>query len=356
MMDLTYLSRKTAATVIRLLLRKVADVNSCHVFRVVGEGKRRPYNPPILAAIAQKDPSFMNVSVADGLLVLDKPGGVTSRTAVDRVLRWFPRRTRIGHTGTLDPLATGVLVLCLGTTTRLAEYIQLLSKTYRTRLLLGARSDSDDADGIITPLPGATAPEAATVAACLTAFVGAIEQTPPAFSAAKVGGRRAYDLARRGEEVTLRPRGVRIHAIDILDYVYPHLDLEVRCGKGTYIRSLARDVGERLGCGALVQTLRRTRVGPFTAEEALTLDADADTARARLLPAEMAVVELPRLVLPDSELERLCRGQSVAVAVTPQATEPPREIAVFDAANRLVAVALLDTRRQLLQPVKVLRS
>src|SRR6516225_707575 len=127
-----------------------------------------------------------------GLLVLDKPSGLTSRAAVDRVLRWFPRRTRIGHTGTLDPLATGVLVLCLGAATRLAEYVQAMRKTYRTGLRLGARSDTDDADGVVTPADGASAPDAAAVAACVTGFVGEVAQTPPAYSAAKAAGRRAY--------------------------------------------------------------------------------------------------------------------------------------------------------------------
>ncbi len=297
----------------------------------------------------------MNASVAEGLLVVDKPTGMTSRAVVDGVLRWFTRRTRIGHTGTLDPLATGVLVLCLGGATRLAEYVQRMSKTYRTRFLLGARSDSDDADGTIAPVPGATAPEAATVAACLAAFIGVKEQMPPAYSAAKVRGRRAYDLARCGKEVRLRPRSVAIHAINVLDYEYPHLELQVRCGKGTYIRSLARDVGERLGCGALVQTLRRTRVGPFTTDGALTLEADDQTARARLLPIEMAVVELPRLVLPETALTRLCRGSILAPHEIPPCGAEERETAVFDEANRLAAIARVDAHG-FVWPLKVLRS
>jgi tRNA pseudouridine55 synthase len=293
----------------------------------------------------------------EGLLVLDKPAGATSRTVVDRVLRWFPRRTRIGHTGTLDPLATGVLVLCLGNATRLAEYVQLMSKTYLTRVLLGACSDTDDADGVITPVAGAVAPDAARMAACAAEFIGEIQQVPPAYSAAKVAGRRAYDLARSGEEVALRPRPVRIYRIDVLDYAYPHLELEVHCGKGTYVRSLARDLGERLGCGALVQTLRRTHVGPFTVEGALTLDADAETARGRVLPMEMAVADLPRLVLPERDVKRLCQGQTVAVPAsggTP--ILPTGERAIFDTEGRLAAVAVFDPRRQLLQPAKVLQS
>jgi tRNA pseudouridine55 synthase len=305
----------------------------------------------------RRDGGIMNVPDVEGLLVLDKPAGATSRTVVDRALRWFPRRKRIGHTGTLDPLATGVLVLCLGNATRLAEYVQLMRKTYRTRLLLGARSDSDDADGVITPVAAAIAPYAARVAACAAEFIGEIQQVPPAYSAAKIAGRRAYDLARRGEEISLRPRPVRIFRIDVLVYVYPHLELEVHCGKGTYIRSLARDLGERLGCGALVQTLRRTRVGPFTAEGALTLDAEAEAARARVLPVEMAVAELPRLVLPESAEKRLCQGQAIVIPATGGTPVPPSgEVAIFNEAGRLTAVAVFDPRRQMLQPVKVLSS
>lgn len=308
----------------------------------------------------------MNVSLINGLIVLDKPSGMTSRAVVDRVLRWFPRRTRIGHTGTLDPLATGVLVLCVGEATRLSEYVQRMSKLYRTTLLLGSRSDSDDAHGNITTVSGAVPPDASEVATCVAAFVGVISQIPPAFSAAKVSGRRAYDLARQGREVALQARSVQIYAIDVLGYAYPHLELEVRCGKGAYIRSLARDIGERLGCGALVQTLRRTRVGPFRSEDALSLDADADMAAASLLPVEAAVAELQRFVLPEGELIRLRQGQSVSLGAR-SVSEGEHSLAyasgldglsaaVFDETGALAALARFDPRRQTLQPVKVFQS
>jgi tRNA pseudouridine55 synthase len=295
------------------------------------------------------------MTVAEGLLVLDKPAGITSRTAVDRAMRWFPRGTRIGHTGTLDPLATGVLVLCLGGATRLTEYVQRMSKTYRTRLRLGARSDTDDADGAIVPVADANPPGTARVTATLSEFVGVIAQTPPAYSAAKLGGQRAYDLARSGHEVALQPRSVTIHAITLLDYRYPHLDLEVHCGKGTYIRSLARDAGARLGCGALVETLRRTRLGPFSAEEALTLDADAEKGRASVLPLEMAVAELPRIVLDEDDVRRLRQGQSVSLGEIPSSGQE-EETALFDNKDRLIGIGMLDSRRNFLRPAKVLRS
>lgn len=292
----------------------------------------------------------MSLPALHGLLVFDKPAGMTSRAAVDRVQRCLPRRTRIGHTGTLDPLATGILVICVGAATRLGEYVQRMRKTYRTRLQLGARSDTDDAEGTIVPVADATAPDAAKVAACVADFIGTIEQVPPAFSAAKVTGRRAYDLARRGEGVALRPRSIVIYAIEVMRYEYPELDLEVQCGKGTYIRSLARDLGERLGCGSLVQTLRRTCVGPFAVEGALALESLAETVRSQLVRMELAVTELPRLVLAESELKRLCQGKSVALAEMPR----QGEAAVFNAANRLIAVAAIDPIGRLLHPRKVL--
>jgi tRNA pseudouridine55 synthase len=285
-----------------------------------------------------------------GLLVLDKPGGMTSRDAVDRAQRWFPRGTRIGHTGTLDPLATGVLVLCVGSATRLTEYVQRMAKTYRTRVLLGARSDTDDADGTILSVKGARAPEREEVLRTLAEFVGDIDQLPPAYSAAKLGGRRAYDLARQGDEVRLQPRRVQVHGIDMLAFDYPRLELEVRCGKGTYIRSLARDLGERLGCGALVETLRRTRVGRFEAQDAIGLETDAATARSRLLPMAAAVTELPHLVLDPAAARRLRQGQEVCLS----GPIADLEVAVVDDDGYLVAIAEVDRERQMLRPVKVL--
>jgi tRNA pseudouridine55 synthase len=287
-----------------------------------------------------------------GLLVLDKPSGMTSRDALDRALPWFPRGTKAGHTGTLDPLATGVLVLCLGTATRLAEYVQDMGKTYRAGIRLGARSDTDDADGTVVPVAVATPPDRAAVEAGLSGFVGEIEQVPPAYSAAKVSGRRAYDLARRGREVALAPRRVTVYGIDVLTYEYPRLAIEVRCGKGTYIRSLARDLGEGLGCGGYVEALGRTRVGPFCVEEAVPLDADHAAARARVLPVSAALAELPRVTLGDDDVARLRLGQAMLCAELSAAANTSA-VAVFDGRGGLVAVARLDPERRLLRPDKV---
>jgi len=283
-----------------------------------------------------------------GLLVLDKPGGITSREAVDLALRWFPPGTRVGHTGTLDPLATGVLVLCLGSATRLTEYVQDMTKTYRAGVCLGARSDTDDADGRVVPADVAVPPVRIALEEGLRGFIGEIEQVPPAYSAAKVSGRRAYDLARRGRDVTLAARRVRIHSIDLLVYDYPHLEIDVRCGKGTYIRSLARDLGERLGCGGYVATLRRTRVGPFRVEDAVSLEAEATAAYAMLLPIAAAVRDLPSVALADALLPRLRQGQGVAADASSASA-----VAVFDSRGCLVAVARFDAANRLLRPEKV---
>jgi tRNA pseudouridine55 synthase len=287
----------------------------------------------------------------NGLLVLDKPAGITSRDAVDRAIGWFGRGIKIGHTGTLDPFATGVLVLCLGSATRLTEYVQRMSKTYRATFLLGSTSDTDDIDGLITPTANATDPGREAVAATLAAFVGTIEQTPPNYSAAKVGGQRAYALARKGAGVALQARPVTIHAIDLLSYQWPAVDVEVRCGKGTYIRSLARDVGSSLRCGAYVSALRRTSVGPFTAEDGLKLDEDRETARSHLLPVAMALAELPGLVVTADDARRLRQGQAIAL---PGSVSDEGEAGLFDEAGELVGVGLIDRERGQVRPAKIL--
>jgi tRNA pseudouridine55 synthase len=292
-------------------------------------------------------------STVDGLLVVDKPSGITSRAAVNRALSWFPRRTRLGHAGTLDPLATGVLLLCAGQATRLVEYVQRMGKSYHSLFRLGARSDTDDADGCITAVSAAD-PGQSKIKDILAGFKGVIEQTPPDYSAAKVAGRRAYDLARQGEEIDFGPRAVRIDSIEIVRYEYPEVEVVVNCGKGTYIRSLARDLGEKLGCGAYVQTLRRLSIGPFTLARAVSLNVDARAARAHLLPLSLAVAELPRLVLPGREREMLKNGQSLPLSAA--GVNEQKEIAVLDESGELAAIVEVDREQGRLRPVKVFKK
>ncbi|HET6251230.1 MAG TPA: tRNA pseudouridine(55) synthase TruB [Tepidisphaeraceae bacterium] len=212
----------------------------------------------------------------EGIINLDKPPGLSSARAVARVKRLLPRGTKIGHAGTLDPFATGVLLLLIGKATRLCETLMDSPKQYEAVVKLGATTPTDDPDSEPTPTPGAIAPQRGEILAALPAFIGRITQLPPAFSALKVGGRRAYDLARSGQEVSLQPRVVRVDAIELLDYEWPLLRIKVDCGRGTYIRAIARDLGKALNVGGHLSELRRTRVGDFWARESVSLETLAE--------------------------------------------------------------------------------
>lgn len=277
----------------------------------------------------------------DGILVIDKPGGMTSRGVVNRVQRWFPRRTKIGHTGTLDPLATGVLVVCIGAATRLADYVQAMPKSYASRFRLGATSSTDDADGDVAVNPAAVPVSEEKIAAAVAAFVGTIDQVPPAFSALKLQGRRAHVLARKGQDVRLEARPVRIDAVRMIAYEWPFLDVEIDCGKGTYIRSVARDLGAALGCGALVETLRRTRIGPFRAEDAITLEMDPAAVPSRLRPMEEAVAGLPVVRLPPEDEAAFLTGQSVAGGDRPLSGE----VCVKGEGDRFLGIGVMAADR-----------
>lgn len=205
-----------------------------------------------------------------GVLIIDKPVGPTSMDVI-RIVRRLSRIRRVGHAGTLDPLASGVLIVCIGRATRLVERFMNTTKRYEAEIDLRAFSATDDAEGEKSPVEIATPPSETEVANTLRDFRGTIMQKPPAYSAMKIGGRRAYKLARKGHEVKLEARPVEIHALDY-DYAFPLLRLAIECGKGTYIRSLARDIGLALGTGGYLTALRRTAVGPFSIADAIALD------------------------------------------------------------------------------------
>lgn len=209
----------------------------------------------------------------DGFLNLHKPLGLSSAHLLNKVKRLLPRGTKLGHAGTLDPLASGVLVAMVGKYTKLCERVMGQPKQYRAVIRLGATSATDDAEGPITPFEShVTPPTPEQVDQVLLRFLGTIEQLPPAFSALKVGGKRACDRVRAGETVELKPRPIRIDAIARIDYVWPDLSILVDCGRGTYIRSLARDIGGALGVGGYLAGLERTRVGAFRIEESVSLE------------------------------------------------------------------------------------
>jgi tRNA pseudouridine55 synthase len=207
-----------------------------------------------------------------GLLNLDKPAGPSSAAVLNRLKRLLPPKTKIGHAGTLDPFATGVLVVLIGKATRLCESMMNQPKAYAATIKLGATTPTDDPESPEVPIEGALPPTESAVAAAVQQFTGVIQQRPPAYSAMKVAGRRAYDLARAGRPVDLPPRPVRIDSIHITAYHWPLLNLTIHCGRGTYIRSLARDIGATLSLGGYLTSLRRLQVGEFKVEAAVTLE------------------------------------------------------------------------------------
>lgn len=280
-------------------------------------------------------------------LNLDKPPGLTSRDVVDRVARVVGVK-RIGHAGTLDPMATGVLVLAVERAARLVEYVQRQTKTYAAEIRLGCTSDTDDVEGAVEPVAVPRPPDRPAVEAALKNFLGEIEQTPPAYSAVKLAGRRAYKLARQGRQVELAPRLVHVHAVSLLDYDYPRVRLEIVCGAGTYIRSIARDLGAALGVGGVLSGLRRTAVGVFHMDSAVPLD-ELTPAKVqnRRRPLSDAVAFLPKVFVDPPAIRRLHFGQKVPLPNQPDV----EEAAIFDAQGRLLGVGrVLDG---LLKPTKM---
>ncbi|MFW6182440.1 MAG: tRNA pseudouridine(55) synthase TruB [Chloroflexota bacterium] len=244
----------------------------------------------------------------EGLLNVDKPLHLTSHDVVARVRRLCDTR-RVGHAGTLDPLASGVLVLAVGRATRLLEYVVGQHKEYQARVRLGQETNTYDGEGEITaqrPVPVTRA----DVEQALQQFRGDIAQIPPMYSALKKGGKRLYELARQGKEVEREARRVTIYDLEILTWDRPMLTVRVRCSTGTYIRSLAHDLGQALGTGAYLSGLRRTAIGAFSVQDAAPLaDLTADNIGSYLLPPERAVAHLPRLVLSEEDALRLAQGQ-----------------------------------------------
>jgi tRNA pseudouridine55 synthase len=292
-------------------------------------------------------------SPKQGILVVDKPSGVTSRFVVDAVARAIPH-AKVGHCGTLDPLASGILILCVGVATRLVEAIQRLSKSYRTVIRLGARSNTLDADGRIEDVACPSIPSAVEVAQALSVLSGRVLQRPPAFSALKIEGKRAYDLARAGRQVELAPRLVQIDQIVVARYEWPDLELQIDCASGTYIRSIARDAGELLGSAGYVKTLVRTRVGPFALDQAVGLEAlsAADSLFALLRPMIEAVPDLPRIVLTAPLVESVAFGRRFATADVNVPVEAG-EVALLSEDGQLVALGRCNLSEGWIQPCKV---
>jgi tRNA pseudouridine55 synthase len=246
-----------------------------------------------------------------GLLNLYKPCGISSRQAINRVQRWV-RPHKIGHTGTLDPLADGVLVVTLGPATRLTSHIHAWPKSYDTTFLLGHSSDTEDATGTVVECLNAPLPDRAHIEQALGPFTGTLLQQPPVYSALKVGGKRAYDQARKGEPVPLAARPVTIFELELVCYEYPKLQLRVVCSTGTYIRSLGRDIARAVGTEAVMSRLTRTAVGQLTMDTAVHPDRiNRETLFGFLRPAREAVPDMPAVAINDDQRQRLRHGQAI---------------------------------------------
>lgn len=282
-----------------------------------------------------------------GFFNINKPAGLTSHDIVAAVRRRLGRNAKIGHAGTLDPFADGVLVVCVGPATRLADYVQNRPKRYTAEITLGATSSTDDTEGKITPR-SAAAPEADAIEKTLRSFVGEIQQRPPIHSAVHVNGRRAYKLARAGEEIELPARAVSVYSIDIVKYDYPSLTIDVSCGSGTYIRSLARDIGEALGVGGYCSKLTRTAVGGFLLADAV--DVEKVSPQSEHLISPLAVLEnMPKVQIDASEITAICLGRFLR---SPQPLSPG-EAAAVDCDGNLAAIMTVQQDGMTLKPDKV---
>ncbi len=291
-----------------------------------------------------------------GFLVVDKPMGVTSHDVVDAARRWFGTR-RVGHLGTLDPRATGVLPLAVRDATRLIPFVEGGHKVYVGAIELGIATDTFDAEGEVLHRHDGPLPDLDGVAEALRGFVGEIEQIPPMYSSVKHAGEPLYRIARRGEEVERQPRRVRVHALELLRYEPPKLGIRVDCDPGTYVRCIAQDLGERLGCGGTLVELRRTRSGRFAEEDAVPMEAmDAAAAdgkaEARLMPP-VAVLGLPTLRLDEDQVRRVRHGAEVAPPPAGRPPDPGARVSAVDPAGNLVAVLEARPDRRF-RPLRVL--
>jgi len=298
----------------------------------------------------------------DGLVVADKPGGKTSCWAVSQVKRILAEN-KAGHAGTLDPLATGVLVIGLGFATRILKYIESFDKEYTGVIRLGLTTDTDDAEGRITgesPVPEVTREKWDAV---LRSFTGRLMQTPPRYSAIKMSGERAYDRARRGEVFEMKSREITIHALELTrwDAAACQAEVKVRCSKGTYIRSLARDIGGVLGCGGHLISLRRDRIGPFSLGKAVRLSGSAPVAErgevlAAMMPLESALTGLDCLFADAGKEGALVRGQAVLLEEGQAAAGREVLVKTADGAPLCLGRVDLEGGKSVLRPVRMLKG
>lgn len=268
-----------------------------------------------------------------GVIPVDKPAGVSSRRVVDTVAQALGTKA-VGHAGTLDPLACGVVVVCVGHATKLVDFVHGLTKHYAASFLLGCSSPSDDLETPVERETDPVRPERDGIERALAAFRGDILQRPCDFSAVHVGGKRAYRLARKGRPVELAAKPVRIERLELTGYEWPRLGLMIECSSGTFVRAIGRDLAAAVGTKAVMESLVRTAVGPFTIDGATPLDTvTPETVRGALLPPGAAVAHLPRVRLVGDELDRATRGGLIECPLAPAPA-----VAAYDEAGELVGI------------------
>jgi len=302
-----------------------------------------------------------NSNPLSGVLLIDKPAGPTSHDVVHEVRQLLrqpntesgkkPRPPKVGHAGTLDPFATGLLLLGIGSATRLLEYAHDWDKEYEAVITLGATSDTDDATGTISTTPVDQPPSLKDVTDALPQFTGTIAQHPPSYAAIKLKGKKLYEYARAGQHVEVPARQVTIHEIIVLDYSYPTLSIRVRCESGTYIRALARDIGAALGTGGHCSALRRTRHGVNWVSTAQQLADVTNETVQRLLPPSLLTAEMTTLTLSDEQILAFRHGQEITLADNHSTTT---HIALLDGAGELIGTGLINSNTHTLLPSKVL--
>ncbi len=293
------------------------------------------------------------ISSIDGVLNINKPPRLTSHDVVIRVRRIF-KKMRVGHTGTLDPLATGVLVLCVGKATRIAQFIEAGEKEYRAVMRLGVTTDTLDADGRITGRRAYLPPDRNKIIEVMKNFIGSLMQQPPVYSALKVDGIPSYKLAREGKAKPLSPRPVQIYNLDLRSYDDPFVSFSVRCSRGTYVRTLCSDIGEALGMGAHLTELERTRSGHFSIQQAITLEqleniGDFSQIRNLVISVSDALGEFPQVLLSEKESGRIQHGNQITCPA--KHNETNTFFRLQDSSGRLVALA--KSSAGLLKPVLV---
>lgn len=289
----------------------------------------------------------------DGIFNINKSTGMTSHDVVAKICRLLKQK-RVGHAGTLDPAAGGVLPICVGQATRVAEYLSESGKAYQADVVFGVATDTYDTEGAVTAT-GSTADLAlASIEETLEHFLGPQMQVPPRYSAIKIHGQPAYKRARAGEEITLEPRPIVIYSLEVIDWIPPRLTLAIECSKGTYIRSLAHDLGMQLGCYAYLDALVRTRSGPFTLSESITLEQlagaiETKTVQHYLYPLDKALEQYPAITLDAETFEKVKHGNTFSSS----REYTPGLARVYDSKGHFLAIAMWNEERKAWQPEKV---